>query len=136
MEAHGPVKYDRSLLRRLGRPGQPCEICRGTLHPRVREHCYTHQWIRGILRNYCNGLMMAVDRGATPCPAHLRADVDAYIEHWNKCPDCHQIGWTETAYCACEHADPPKMTYDCTEPPSTPPCPWIGTGFRPAPPAS
>ncbi len=52
-----------------------------------------------MLCNYCNGLMMAVDRGATPAPTHLRAELSAYIEHWNKCPVCRVSGWAETATC-------------------------------------
>jgi hypothetical protein len=63
--ADGPVKYDRERLRKLGRPREPCEVCGGIDHPRVRDRCHAHGWIRGVLCNYCNGLMMAIDRGAT-----------------------------------------------------------------------
>ncbi|MGN9787982.1 endonuclease domain-containing protein [Nonomuraea sp. ZG12] len=133
MDAHesAPVQYNRERLRRLGRPQEPCEVCGGVDHPRVRDHCHAHGWIRGVLCNYCNGLMMAVDRGASPAPTYLRAPLAGYLTHWHKCPDCRAVGWTESAYCACDHADPPKSTYECAEPLGVRPCPWTGTGFRP-----
>jgi hypothetical protein len=125
-----PVKYDKERLRKLGRPQTSCEICGGVGYPRVRDHCHRHGWERGVLCNYCNGLMQSIDRGALPGRYFSRAEARSYVLHWLKCPDCRTVGWAETAYCKCDQADPPVSRYDCAEPPSQPPCPWIGTGYR------
>ncbi|MFB4318137.1 endonuclease domain-containing protein [Actinomadura sp. 21ATH] len=129
--AQDPVRYNREQFRKLGRPQEPCEVCGGVDHPRVRDHCHSHGWIRGILCNYCNGLMQSIDRGAFPGRHTRNAEDWMYVQHWLRCPDCRAAGWSETARCKCDHSEPVLSRYNCTEPPSCPPCPWVGTGFRP-----
>ncbi|MGP4030192.1 endonuclease domain-containing protein [Actinomadura sp. 3N407] len=125
-----------------GRPKGRCLVC-GTrkviLFPLVHDHCHQHGWVRGAIGvgicTPCNMVMATIDRGALPNPRTHRLPADAYIEHWLRCPECREIGWRVRAHCACDHAPEYRSRYECTAPVTDPPCPWIGTGFRPLPPA-
>ncbi|WP_083999899.1 endonuclease domain-containing protein [Actinomadura kijaniata] len=128
---HEPVQYVQWRLAKLGRPKERCLVCRTNRIPHVRDHCHKHGWIRGVLCNTCNGTMRWLDRGALLRAAGARAEVQRYIEHWLRCPDCAVRGWRETAYCKCDRAEPRRLRRECNEPAADQPCPWEGVGFRP-----
>lgn len=94
--AGDPIRYSKELARRWGRPTAPCEICGGNRLPRVRDHCHAHGWVRGVVCNFCNGLLSALDRGARPADRAVLAPLDAYVDLWLRCPDCRAVGWSET----------------------------------------
>ncbi|WP_157408146.1 endonuclease domain-containing protein [Actinomadura atramentaria] len=122
-----------------GRPKGLCLICGKSPYPLVHDHCHRHGWVRGAIGvgicNTCNGLMASLDRGALPGPDHRRAPEEEYVRHWLRCPDCRKTGWRETTFCACDHDPGYPSRYECVRPADDPVCPWLGTGFRPLPPA-
>jgi hypothetical protein len=62
---HGLVKYEPHKLRNYSRDGA-CEAC--GLPPAgkrslVLDHRHPHEWIRGLVCNYCNHLLHRLDHG-------------------------------------------------------------------------
>ena len=86
----------RSLRRRGSVPpaSGACAIpkCRRSF-PRVYDHCHAHDYVRGVLCNWCNGLMAFIDVRISLIitighPRVTAAEHAALLAHWRRCPYC------------------------------------------------
>jgi hypothetical protein len=81
----------------------PCQIAscrRPPSLPRIYDHCHAHDRIRGVVCNWCNGLMALIDRRISLTIGRPRigtsivteAEEAALLAHWRNCPACVAAG--------------------------------------------